>query len=690
MLEMSGKILENSANELSEIVEGDLTKQSEFIENLAVETVAQGYGEEGNPVVHQEQTGCACSSCSMTSESEGTDTGIGDAPMGTIQQFSNFMVRRDPAYVSDGVINVNFYGWSTDEDGLTEGGIIAAEEALKQVKAIYGIDYSITEAGVTGELSYRDDASGAWAYLGGPSINVNADWKGGFSGWTDYFAFTHVHELGHALGLYHSGAYNGSVENGTITFGNDSRQMSAMSYIRPEDNEFIEGIAGNPSTFGVADIYALDRILGKHGFTSANAFHGDTVYGFNTTISEEVSAVYSGFSTFEGSHILVFADGQGEDTLDFSGWDEVQDIDLRASLADSITPSVSFVGTSKTFLVAVGTVLENVITGNANDEVQGNEVANMIKTQGGDDMVKAGEGDDEIYGGLGTNRLYGDAGNDVFYSEGGTDAFDGGEDTDRVDYSLLTAAITVNLANGSLNTGGALGDTYSSIEGIKGTAFDDTLSGDDEGNTFWGGDGKDTIYGGLGINTLFGEGGDDTFYSQAGRDNFDGGAGTDLVDYSLLTARVTANLSDNSQNSGGAVNDTYVAIENLRGTDFNDRLVGNESANTLYGGAGDDVFDSGTGLDTVYGGEGTDVYVYHGSSDALVFEELGQGQHRVQDTDGNWDMLYDMEFIQLLDQSFVQLPQTPPPSGGDDSGSEEDAMALVLLSAGVVNLFLFL
>jgi hypothetical protein len=50
----------------------------------------------------------------------------------------------------------------------------------------------------------------------------------------------------------------------------------------------------------------------------------------------------------------------------------------------------------------------------------------------------------------------------------------------------------VDLSNPSNNTGEAFGDTYLSIEGIRGSAFDDTLVGNTANNTLRGGRGAET------------------------------------------------------------------------------------------------------------------------------------------------------------------------------------------------------
>ena len=100
-------------------------------------------------------------------------------------------------------------------------------------------------------------------------------------------------------------------------------------------------------------------------------------------------------------------------------------------------------------------------------------------------------------------------GADVFFGGNHADVFNGmpgpfgpgdtGNDT--VDYSHATAGVSADLSGQTSDTGAAAGDIFISIENLRGTAFDDTLTGDGNNNV---------LEGGLGQNTLNGGGGDST------------------------------------------------------------------------------------------------------------------------------------------------------------------------------------
>ena len=97
----------------------------------------------------------------------------------------------------------------------------------------------------------------------------------------------------------------------------------------------------------------------------------------------------------------------------------------------------------------------------------------------------------------------------------GDPEFGAGDGFDVASYETATSGLTANLRNPSTNTGDAAGDTYILIEGLVGSAFDDTLIG-----TAVGAEGHNTLEGGAGNDTLIGLGGDD---------DYDGGAGDDTA-----------------------------------------------------------------------------------------------------------------------------------------------------------------
>ena len=205
---------------------------------------------------------------------------------------------------------------------------------------------------------------------------------------------------------------------------------------------------------------------------------------------------------------------------------------------------------------------------------------------------------DSITGNAGANNLSGGAGSDHFYGSGGGDHYDGGAGSDWIDYRASTLGVNVNLLAGVGLGGLAQGDTYTSIENIKGSAADDTLIGDNNANVIYGYAGSDHIEGG---------GGNDVIYSGGGKDYIDGGTGIDTLSYADSWSKVVVNLVTGTGQGGTSAYDTILNIENLVGSKFDDILTGDAGNNTLNGGAGKDILHGGAGADLLIGGKGADV-----------------------------------------------------------------------------------
>lgn len=87
------------------------------------------------------------------------------------------------------------------------------------------------------------------------------------------------------------------------------------------------------------------------------------------------------------------------------------------------------------------------------------DLGDILNGAAGDDTIHAGAGDDRLLGGAGADFLFGGAGFDF------------------ADYSTATGPVTASLRLAGGAAGDAMGDRYSSIEGLIGSAFADTLSG---------------------------------------------------------------------------------------------------------------------------------------------------------------------------------------------------------------------
>jgi len=128
----------------------------------------------------------------------------------------------------------------------------------------------------------------------------------------------------------------------------------------------------------------------------------------------------------------------------------------------------------------------------------------------------------------------------------------------------------------------------------------------DPGITVSGGSNPDLIYGTSGTDHLSGGTGDDILIGRGGADTLEGGDGHDTVSYAGSSSGVTVNLTTGSVSGGDAQGDTIANVENIIGSTHNDDLTGNNLANIIDGGAGDDTMTGGAGADTFKVGEGND------------------------------------------------------------------------------------
>jgi len=191
--------------------------------------------------------------------------------------------------------------------------------------------------------------------------------------------------------------------------------------------------------------------------------------------------------------------------------------------------------------------------------------------------------------------------------------------------------VNLNLSTGG-TAGDALGDTFSSIENVTASDFNDYVFGTAANNLLSGGIGEDRLRGDGGDDTLNGGGDADNLIGGAGADSLDGGDGIDTASYVGAAARVNLDLRTGGT-AGDAAGDTFTAIENVTGTNFGDYIYGDTGANYLSGGKGDDrlrgdgdndTLIGGDGDDNLNGGTGADLLEGGKGEDTFVFDEAGE------------------------------------------------------------------
>ena len=213
--------------------------------------------------------------------------------------------------------------------------------------------------------------------------------------------------------------------------------------------------------------------------------------------------------------------------------------------------------------------IEIVLGSNLDDVMVGNVGAQRIFGREGDDILGGGAGADLLYGDSGfdwvdysdspqavridlPSRSFsgGDANGDVVFGvegfrgtrfddvllaapgagadeirfEGGAgaDMMVGGSGLEMASYANAPGVVNVNLTTNRHTGAHATGDQLVRIDGVEGSRFGDTITGDNRGNVFDGGEGNDVIRG---------RAGRDLFYLGAGNDTVYGGADPDVVVY---------------------------------------------------------------------------------------------------------------------------------------------------------------
>lgn len=162
--------------------------------------------------------------------------------------------------------------------------------------------------------------------------------------------------------------------------------------------------------------------------------------------------------------------------------------------------------------------------------------------------------------------------------------------------------------------------------------------------------------------------GDDVLEGGPGADRMDGGAGTDVAAYVTAAAGLRADIIVIASNTGDAAGDTYASIQNLRGSQNNDVLLGTFAANRLEGMDGDDVLQGRGGGDTYVGGAGNDTFIF----------QNGFGQERITDFEALNDLeKMDLAFVSAI-TGFTDLVNNHLNISGSDT--------LIVSGAGTITL----
>ncbi|HEV2563863.1 MAG TPA: hypothetical protein VGU19_02160, partial [Microvirga sp.] len=372
----------------------------------------------------------------------------------------------------------------------------------------------------------------------------------------------------------------------TLTSHVEHLTLTGAGTINGHGNELDNLIVGNAAVNTLKGNDGKDTLDGGAGADSLDGGNGDDTYYVD-----------------DAADVIVEKTGKDASGVELGGYDRV-------------ISSVSYILSSQ--------VEELTLTGSANLNATGNSSANVLNGNAGDNVLNGLGGADTMNGGLGNDTYYVDHSGAVVNEDAG-----GGIDTVVSSVSVSsTKPLAANVEN-LLLTGPA-------VEGA-GNALANVITGNAQVNKLYGLEGNDTLDGGAGADSLTGGAGDDVFILRKGEFQGDtiadfigndalAGDRIEFVGFSSQAVLFSAGggiwtvadggYSESFRVSGGVK--VHASDQNLQlmpgpvwnGDAGNNEIVGTAGADTMNGGAGNDVYhvnhsgdvvyeDAGPGIDTV-------------------------------------------------------------------------------------------
>jgi Ca2+-binding RTX toxin-like protein len=346
--------------------------------------------------------------------------------------------------------------------------------------------------------------------------------------------------------------------------------------------------------------------------------------GDDTLIGNSLSNILTGNSGndklngADGSDVLT--GGQGNDSYYFGAASGGGEVDRINEFSSQGTDLLSFSSVTSDISLNLGSVavqdvhaarklqlssaagIENVFAGTGNDTLIGNQLANSISGNLGNDKFNGGPGNDWLRGGKGDDAYY--FGTPTSTGEADTLAELSAEGTDTLSFIPLQTGLTLNLGNNvvqTIHSGRTLRlSSGAAFENVIGGAGNDVLTGNALDNRLVGNDGNDI---------LIGNSGNDQLVGWNGRDIQIGGAGLDLLE---------GGNDDDILIAGSSAHDASISGLTVLQAEWTSSKTYNNRVSSLRGGVGSpavslkakvSVFNDAGDSDLLTGGPGNDWYI---------------------------------------------------------------------------------